>query len=178
LGDSNWHPVGGLNASRKATITSLSSNAFFRVSGPAPYYAGSAVCLECHENIHTSESDTRHAGAFTNALFVARGGQTNSSCLPCHTVGFGLPTGFQLINNTTPTPHLGGVQCESCHGPAANHAANPDDFIARPRIELAATVCGGCHTGAEQPTYDEWLTSGHAKVSEPDTISARRASRC
>jgi hypothetical protein len=177
LTDPNWHPVGGLNASRKATITTLSSNAFFRVSGPAPLYAGAAVCLECHENIHTTESNTRHAGAFTSALFVARGGQTNSSCLPCHTVGFGLPTGFQLVNNTTPTPHLAGVQCESCHGPAGNHAANPDDFVARPRVELAATVCGGCHTGSEQPNYDEWLTSGHAAVTEPN-MNPNTCGRC
>ena len=40
--------------------------------------------------------------------------------------------------------------------------------MARPRVELAATVCGGCHTGSEQPQYDEWLTSGHAAVTEPD----------
>jgi formate-dependent nitrite reductase cytochrome c552 subunit len=92
----------------------------------------------------------------------------------CHTVGFGLPTGF---TNETATPHLAGVQCENCHGPAANHAANPDDFTVRPRLELAATTCGGCHTEAHQPTYDEWKTSGHSAVVE-DMNPPSRISSC
>jgi len=168
LRDPNWQPAGGLNASRKATITTLSSNAFFRVLGPAPQYAGAAVCLECHETIHNLQSDTRHVGAFTNAEFVAQGGQTNTACLACHTVGYRLPTGFISIADSRSTNQLAGMQCENCHGPAANHAANPDDPVARPRVELAATVCGGCHIRMEHPAYTEWLTSGHAKVTEPD----------
>ena len=169
--DASWQPVGGLNASRQATITALASNAFFRVLGPAPQYAGAAVCLECHENIHTTVSATRHAGAFTNAP----GGQTN--WLAGITVGYGLPTGFISTNDSRSMNQLAGVQCENCHGPAANHAANPEDFVARPRVELAATVCGGCHTGAEQPQYDEWLTSGHATVTEPD-MNPNSCGRC
>ena len=162
LEDSKWVAVGkATNLVRRATITPLSSNAFFRVSGPASRYAGAQVCAECHAAIHTTELRTAHAGAFTNAAFVAGGGQTNGACLVCHTVGYGLPTGFV---SKSKTPLLAGVQCESCHGPAAPHAANPDDPIAVPRVELAATVCGGCHTGSMQPTYDEWLTSGHAEV--------------
>jgi hypothetical protein len=94
-------------------------------------------------------------------LFLADGGQTNSSCLGCHTVGFDVPTGFV---NQTATPHLAGVQCENCHGPAANHAANPDNPAVRPRAEVAAAVCGGCHTDPRHPTLDEWETSGHAQL--------------
>ena len=59
--------------------------------------------------------------------FKAAGGQTNSSCLPCHTVGYGLPTGFSFTNKNgvfSYTTNLAGVQCENCHGPAANHAAS------------------------------------------------------
>ena len=70
------------------------------------------------------------------------------------------------------TPQLAGVQCENCHGPAANHAANPDDPTVIPRVELAATVCGGCHSAGSRhapPTYDEWTTSGHAAVV-PDAL--------
>jgi hypothetical protein len=163
LRDAAWHPVSSPSLARQATITALHSNAFFRVSGPAPRYAGSAACAECHDSIHNLEMNTRHAGAFTNALFVAFGGQTNGSCLPCHTVGYGLPTGFI---NATATPHLSGVQCENCHGPAAGHAANESDPTVRPRVELAATVCGGCHTGSHHPTYDEWKSSGHSTVTE------------
>ena len=154
------------NLSRRATVEAHYANAFFSVAGPTPNYAGSQVCAECHPNVVTSLSHTRHAAAFTSAAFKASGGQTNSSCFPCHTVGYGLQTGFIDYSKT---PKLAGVQCESCHGPAANHVANPDDFSARPRVELAATVCGGCHTGPHQPTYDEWATSGHAQVTDEIT---------
>ena len=77
------------------------------------------------------------------------------------TVGYGLPTGF---TSQAATPLLAGVQCENCHGPAANHAASDMDPTVRPRVELAATVCGGCHTGPEHPTFEEWSASGHATV--------------
>ena len=149
------------NLNRHATIATAGSNGFFRVSGPAPNYAGLQRCAECHSPILSTESHTLHAGTFTNAAFIAAGGQTNASCLPCHTVGYGLPTGFVSL---ALTPKLANVQCENCHGPAANHLANPSDPTLVPRVEVAATVCGGCHTGAEHPQYDEWKTSEHTEV--------------
>jgi hypothetical protein len=158
------------NLLRHATVDAKSSNVFFRISGPSPSYAGSKVCVECHSTTATQVSHTGHSGAFTNTSFVKAGGQTNAACLPCHTVGYGLQTGFVSLSKT---PLLAGVQCESCHGPAARHAANPTDVIYRPRVEVAATMCGGCHTGAHQPTYDEWKTSGHAVVPLDMNTDAR-----
>jgi hypothetical protein len=160
--NAKWVALGkATNFVRNATITKLYSNAFFRVSGPSSVYAGSKVCISCHLNVCRYETNTPHASAFSNAAFKASGGQTNSSCLPCHTVGYGLPTGFVSASQT---PLLAGVQCENCHGPAGNHAANELDPIMRPRVELAATVCGGCHTGDKHPTYEEWAGSGHGTV--------------
>ena len=173
LGDNAWQGVGGkTNYCRYATVTNAQTDAFFRVLGPSPKYAGSRVCLECHENIHTSVMDTRHTAAFETLKSV--GQNTNPSCLPCHTVGYGLPTGFV---NATKTPFLAGVQCESCHGPSAEHAANENDPIVRPRVELASQVCGGCHMGTHQPTFNEWSVSGHAKVVE-DMNPANRIESC
>lgn len=171
----HWQTVGSPNLDRTVTITSIYSNAFFRVSGPAPHYAGSQVCTECHEGIHATEMDTKHAGALQTLQAI--GQQNNASCLPCHTVGFGLPSGF---TSAAATPQLAGVQCENCHGPAANHAANPDDLTVVPRVEIAATVCGGCHTGAQHPTYEEWHGSLHAGVVEDMNPSSRISScgRC
>lgn len=178
LKDKTWQAVGGrTNTAGVATITGLTSNAFFRVGGLPPQYVGAQACAECHPTIHNSESYTRHAGAFTNAAFVAEGGQTNSACIVCHTVGYGLPNGFVSKNDKNTYPRLAGVQCESCHGPAGNHAANPDDIMARPRVELAAQVCGGCHTGSHHPTFDEWTTSGHFQVVE-DMSPASRVDSC
>ena len=175
LKDPLWLPVGkDTNFVRNATVPLLSSNGFFRVAGPAPVYAGSKTCAECHSPILSTEIHTQHAAAFTNALFVAEGGQTNISCVSCHTVGFDLPTGFVSLAET---PHLTGVQCENCHGPAANHAANPGDPSVVPRAEVAATVCGGCHTDERHPTFDEWKTSGHALVAQ-DFNAANQIDSC
>ncbi|MGA2749021.1 MAG: multiheme c-type cytochrome [Verrucomicrobiota bacterium] len=159
---SKWQAVGkDTNLNRQATVNVPLSNAFFIVSGPSPQYDGAAACADCHASIVDTVAQTPHSKALTNALFVADGGATNDRCLVCHTVGLGLPTGFV---NETKTPKLGGVQCENCHGPAAGHPANPGDVTALPQVELAATVCGGCHTRARHPTFDEWQSSAHARV--------------
>lgn len=156
-----WEQFGSPNLDRTTNITTLRSNSFFRVLGPAPQYAGARACLECHESVHAVEMSTRHAHAFT-ALKAAHQ-EKNPSCLPCHTVGYGLPTGFV---SETATPQLAGVQCENCHGPAGNHAANPGDLTTRPRMDIAGQVCGGCHNGPHNPTFDEWQSSGHFAVVE------------
>jgi Cytochrome c554 and c-prime len=173
-----WMAVGKANnLDRYAVITQSYSNAFFRVSGPAPKYAGAQVCVTCHSSICRYEANTPHASAFSSANFAALGGQTNSSCLACHTVGYGLPTGFVSASKT---PLLEGVQCENCHGPAANHANAPDDPTLVPQVEIAATLCGGCHTTSHTsyttaPTFDEWSTSGHAAVV-PHVLAAMSSS--
>jgi cytochrome c554/c'-like protein len=155
-----WQAVGPrTNLVRIATIPSTSSNTFFKIMGPAPQYAGAQACIECHGPVHNTERYTAHSRAFQTLKDVNQG--SNPACLPCHTVGYGVPTGFV---SQTATPQLAGVQCENCHGPAGYHAANPDDFIARPRPEIAATVCGGCHTGSDQSTYQQWNFSAHAQV--------------
>ncbi len=171
LGTPLWQPVGAPNLVRNLTISNLPPTAFFKVLGPSAQYAGSQACLECHEGVHGSVDLTGHTEAFDTLKAIGR--HTNSRCLPCHSTGYGLPTGFV---SETATPHLRGVQCESCHGPSAAHAANEMDLTKRPRIELAAQVCGGCHN-RHVPTYDEWASSGHFKVVE-DMNPAGRISAC
>ncbi len=170
LTDPRWQSVGGFNLTNNAIVPAANGTSFFRVKGPSPQYAGAQACVECHSGTHAGVMETAHAGAFTNGLFATQGGQTNSLCLACHTVGYGLPTGFVSESRT---PHLAGVQCENCHGPAARHAANPEDLTVRPRVEGAATVCGGCHGANSVPAevaashparYEEWNSSGHRAV--------------
>lgn len=170
-----WQALGGrTNTVRRAAVNPAHNQAFFRVSGPAPRYAGAQACAECHRGVVTQAQATEHAAAFTSPAFAASGGQNNPSCLPCHTVGYGLPSGYV---STAGTPHLAGVQCENCHGPAALHAANSDDPISKPRVEIAGALCGGCHNDAHHPTYDEWVGSGHATVTE-DMNPTSRISNC
>jgi hypothetical protein len=165
-----WQAIGGLDYTNTAIVTPASGNDFFRVLGPSPHYAGWQNCLECHATIYDPVILTPHASAFTNALFVAAGGQTNASCLPCHTVGAGLPTGFTSLAQT---PKLAAAQCENCHGPAAVHASNPGNPTTVPRVELAATDCGGCHNtqfvpasaaAYHSPYFEEWNSSPHQSV--------------
>lgn len=173
LADPHWQAVTGPQFSSTATIDALYSNAFFRVSGPSPQFAGDRACEECHAGVHASTLDTSHARAYKTLQDI--GQQNNQSCLPCHTVGYGTATGFKP--NDASRAHLAGVQCESCHGPAALHAANENDPLVRPRVEIAGQLCGGCHMGAHQPTYEEWITTGHAIVTE-DMNAAGRINSC
>lgn len=173
LTDPTWKALGPrTNLVRRAFVSGAGSNALFRVLGPAPHFVGSDTCIECHQGIHDTVMGTRHAQAFSALQQIHQ--DNNASCLPCHTVGYGAPSGF---TSAAATPQLEGVQCENCHGPAGNHAANPDDPTARPRLEIAAQVCGGCHTGPHQPTFEEWKSSAHPGVVE-DMNAASRIDSC
>ena len=159
-------PVGrAYNLQRAATVTNPPSPVFWQVAGTTAPFAGGRACTECHAGIVSNVVHTAHVAAFTYAQFVSLGGQTNTSCWACHTVGYGAPTGY-----TTNSPLLAGVQCENCHGAAANHASNPFDPTAVPRVDVAGTMCGGCHNnvfvppqvgGLHPPIYEEWSTTAH-----------------
>lgn len=161
------------NHQRTATVPAPAGPAFFRVSGPRPQFAGAEACATCHEQIHEQGLHTRHAGALNTLRRIDQA--DNPACLPCHTVGFGVPGGFL---NTNLTPHLAGVQCENCHGPAGQHAASENDPTMRPRVEIAAQMCGGCHNAeSHKPHFEQWAGSAHAIVTE-DMNPATRINAC
>ena len=86
-------------------------------------------------------------------------------CLPCHTVGYGRPSGFVDIEST---PQLANVQCESCHGPGSNHNLDP---IGVPlTVNYSTALCGECHQSCHgvcgensHPQLEQWTKSKHAK---------------
>ena len=138
----------------------------------APRYAGGQACTECHAKIHSTVIGTDHAQAF--AALKQIGQDTNPDCLPCHTVGYGLPTGFV---SESATPQLAGVQCESCHGPSARHMASEFNPRTRPLVDTAGNFCGACHTtnsvtasmppqlaALHQPVHNDWSLSEHASL--------------
>ncbi len=130
-------------------------------SGVTGKYFGSESCGLCHVNLHADWADTLHAGALET--LAAIGQAENADCLPCHTVGFGEEGGY--VDRET-TNALKGVGCESCHGPARDHAQNLSDASLRPPVDIGSDVCGVCHTGAHHPTIDEWNESGHAGIDD------------
>lgn len=175
LDEAGWQTV-GQTFNTSVTLPAQSGMSFYRVSTPPPQFAGARTCLICHTNFHPDTaqwSQTAHAHALDTLTGI--GQQNNGQCLPCHTVGYGLPTGF--IDATT-TPHLGGVQCESCHGPGGDHAMAPFS-VPLPIVSPRADICGGCHNDFHHPTFDEWADSKHAGVVGIDaTSNASRMKQC
>ena len=109
---------------------------------------------------------TASSAVFASSQLAAASAVAGSqACLECHT-----PVAQTV--NLTPHGHR-GVQCESCHGPAANHAANDYDPASRPVLDYSGNLCGNCHSGI----YTEWKASGHAQLAL-DFNQAGRASTC
>lgn len=107
-------------------------------------YLGSESCVECHQPFVESWKETRHSTAF--ATLERAGKSKDPECVKCHSVGFGEEGGFLSLNST---PGLASVQCESCHGPGREHAA---DF--RPMKPVVVDVCVKCHTAENSPLFD------------------------
>ena len=121
---------------------------------PAVSYAGSAACLPCHGAVYAFWSGTAHAGSLARLASSGDGG--NPSCLRCHATGFGEGSGY---GDAGASGGLGAVGCESCHGPAALHASNPEAATASaqagrdcPPCEIQK-VCRRCHTLARSPEF-------------------------
>jgi hypothetical protein len=163
LTPAQWQNVGDQTLTNlTAAIPMQDDFGVIRVQGADPNYIGEVgTCQYCHKSIHASWTNTLHSQAL-QALVNAHQDK-NPSCLPCHTVGYGLANGY---HDMATTPNLANVQCENCHGPAGNHVANPLDPSTRPIITISSEICGGCHTGDHNPNYDEWKTSKHAEMVE------------
>jgi Cytochrome c554 and c-prime len=115
-------------------------------------YVGSKACLECHDTEyknfltyakknHSYESIGRMRKKLTEAEF--------SSCLTCHTTGYGQPGGFRSEEET---PHLKEAGCEVCHGPGNVHAESGDP--ADIKGDLTAKDCEACHNSERVEAFD------------------------
>ncbi len=147
------------------TLTNTAAaQCFFRMSMTNNSYRGAGDCYNCHADKYNAWSGTGHASALNDVITLPASVQ--KSCLPCHSVGYGQPGGFVSTNIT---PLLAGVQCENCHGPAGAHKLLSNKTY-HPVNTVASEVCGGCHSGSHNPTYNEWTNSMHATVT-PDVAS-------
>ena len=119
-------------------------------------YAGSASCKGCHKKAYAIWEKTPHSHAYKTLETAKRPAnrQYDPECIVCHTIGFGIVSGF-VTEMTTPT--LKDVGCESCHGPASAHVKNPYDdewqkrinpwrFLpANKREDAIDQMCQRCH---------------------------------
>jgi len=162
LAPGSWQPVGAPVAETTVVVPKQSGMGFLRINAPQRSFLSADKCGLCHEEKYNSWTNTAHHGALGSLKAIGQG--ANAFCLPCHTVGAGRTGGFK---DEATTPALAGVQCENCHGPAGGHSQKTSDVTKQPVITLSAKVCGGCHSDAHHPTFEEWETTLHAEVS-PD----------
>lgn len=114
-------------------------------------YVGSESCLGCHASAAQVWQQSGHGHAFE--VLVQREADADPSCIGCHTVGFGSPSGYRREFGKT---KLTDVGCESCHGPGSTHVAQrqsgaPATFHFRP---LGAGDCQTCHHGEFSRPFD------------------------
>ena len=133
----NDEDVGELVAAYKAQVAKLPPPATALAAGGTMGYAGVDACVSCHPAEVSFWKKTKHAHAF--AALAKDNHQKDIACTPCHvTAGLmGLPD----------------VQCESCHGGAARHAAQPKTagLVMRTSTE---GQCKTCHTKERSTEFD------------------------
>jgi hypothetical protein len=95
----------------------------------AATYVGSAACARCHSGVYEEWLRTPHAHALRT--LKNHDYAWDPECLTCHVVGVTRESGRGWswwgsgFADPSRTPHLGGVGCESCHGPGSRHVAEP-----------------------------------------------------
>ena len=121
---------------------------------PLATYVGSQSCKPCHEEDYRIWQKSGHGHAFE--ALVRRESDADPTCVGCHTVGFGDPSGYRRAYEAT---KLIDVGCESCHGPGSEHVAihtagKVPAFKFRP---LGPGDCLTCHHGEFSRPFD-WNT--------------------
>jgi hypothetical protein len=128
---------------------------------------GSAKCRECHAAEYDSWAAGPHAAGMAS---LASDGADRADCVRCHATG----------RRTTTTPSarvadydtLGGVGCESCHGPGDRHVAagggkdNIQGLGESCPVCVVEALCTSCHTPKWSPQFDldaALPTAGHGR---------------
>jgi hypothetical protein len=116
-------------------------------------YAWSDACKDCHKDIHEAWSKTKHA----RALERLSSAEQKQECVRCHITGTAEPVqrGSKVLN--------AGIQCESCHGAAAAHAADPAVKTGLAK-QPAESVCLACHND-RSPHFRGFFYAGMSRLS-------------
>lgn len=133
--------------------------------------AGTETCRACHLGECGGWDETGHASAWDTVK--TRGHHVDPYCQQCHTTGYGMPDGFLSVRGS---PDRRDVGCESCHGPSAAHADDPQT----PTAFEAADQCVRCHDRENSPMFDYatyWPRIAHGTnvAIEAPLIRKRRA---
>ena len=118
-------------------------------------FGGAKTCEPCHTEIYAKWGETKHAHGFD--VLVDAGRELDRDCTPCHVAGFHELGGFV---NAIESPHLTGIQCESCHGNGHDHLKDP---TVPPPTDAKAVCTELPHQGPD-PDFDFssfWEQGGH-----------------
>jgi hypothetical protein len=151
-----------LQANPTATFSASSGLARITLSGAGTnrgttlninYFPATDVLDSLSGKVLGQTVTVKSAGGGTVSQPVSTAPPTTASgnsqlCLECHS---------PIAQTVNQTRHAG--QCEGCHGPSADHAANDYDPASRPNLNLplSGTSCSACHPAI----YKDWKTSGH-----------------
>ncbi|HKX26757.1 MAG TPA: multiheme c-type cytochrome [Blastocatellia bacterium] len=131
-------------------------------------YLLSEACGKCHLAEYEVWQKSRHSHAF--AILETKQRSFDSACIGCHSLGF-QKQGFV---NIKATPQFANVQCESCHGPGAEHALMPTagNYKTPPKSE----TCLVCHDRENSPDFDfakYWPVIAHTNTfKQPQPVKA------
>lgn len=95
-------------------------------------YIGVKKCSSCHFKESTQWKKTGHGKEAWESVPAKY--RTAAECLPCHTTGYGQPTGFK---DAASTPALVGTTCEACHGPGSKHDEACKPFLNKKKLDPA-----------------------------------------
>ncbi len=153
---------------------SMGDKAYDDAIGSGKYrYVGNSKCRLCHRKFFIGRKKDPHDYAMKN--LVASGHENTNKCLPCHSTGYGVPTGFVSIEAT---PRLSNVQCEGCHGPGNIHVK-----LTKRRLEggflagqdspkVLKNMCIQCHTDRWNKSYHD-LDAAYDKYKKADPRSQK-----
>ena len=111
-------------------------------------YAGAKSCKSCHADAYGTWKKSKHAKAYRALIKVNKA--FDSACIACHVVGFEKPGGF--IDSEI-TRKLENVQCESCHGAAAEHVASSGVKPVANKTWAPGEMCAQCHVQKHSPSF-------------------------
>jgi hypothetical protein len=86
---------------------------------------------------------------------VHDGRDKDRSCVGCHSAGFDVPGGA-CTTTALRNKKLGGVQCESCHGPGSAHVLSGGEPRHISRVVPEAR-CRECHLPPHIPSVTDFV---------------------
>lgn len=129
---------------------------------PKSPFVTSETCGKCHVAEYQLWQKTLHAQAFVG--LEKRQRVYDAACVGCHSVGYQQ----QGFINIKATPKFANVQCESCHGPGAEHSAKP--VKGQYPTPAAPASCVVCHDRDNSPDFvfaKYWPVVAHGNLKVP-----------